>query len=80
VSSMGEGRPEPIHLSAKDAGGGVVRVMNGNTTIVAETNSADFVRDAIRELKLRGHDHETQVVIYGVSNNPAWNGAIKHHP
>jgi hypothetical protein len=76
---MGEGRPEPIHLAAQDAGGGAVRVVRGDEIIVAHSNSADFVKDAIRELKLRGHDHETQVIIYGVSNNPAYNGAIKHH-
>jgi hypothetical protein len=73
-----EGRPEPLHLSAKDAGRGVVNVLH-DTALLVESNSADFVRDAIKELKLRGHDHETQVIIYGVSNNPAYNGAIKHH-
>jgi hypothetical protein len=29
---------------------------------------------------MMGVDHETQVVIYGVSNDPAYNGALKHHP
>ena len=77
MSSM-ENRPEPIHLHAQHVADGVVRVVRGDEMIVQST-SADFVKDAIRELKLRGHDHETQVIIYGVSNNPAWNGAIKHH-
>jgi hypothetical protein len=78
MSSM-ENRPEPIHLTAQHVADGVIRVVRGDEMIVQST-SADFVTDAIRELKLRGHDHETQVIIYGVSNNPAYNGAIKHHP
>jgi hypothetical protein len=78
MSSM-EARPEPLHLAAQDAGGGLVRVVRGDEIIVAESNATDFVKDAIKELKLRGHDHETQVVILGVSHNSAWNGAIKHH-
>jgi hypothetical protein len=77
-SSM-EARPEPIQLAAQDAGDGRVRVVRVDEIIVAETNSADFVKDAIKELKLRGHDHETHVVIHGVSHNSAWNGAIKQH-
>ncbi len=72
--------PEPIHLHARHVRDGVVKVVRGDEVIVRESTSADFVKDAIRELTLRGHDHETQVVIYGVSNNPAFNGAIKHHP
>jgi hypothetical protein len=80
MSSSMEARPEPIHLSARDAGNGLVKVMRDNETIVEVTDSTNFVKDAIKELKLRGHDHETSVIVYGVSNNPAYNGAIKHHP
>jgi hypothetical protein len=71
--------PEPIHLTGQHVGEGLIRVLRG-TEIIVQTTNADFVADAIKELKLRGHDYETQVIIYGVSNNPAWNGAIKHHP
>jgi hypothetical protein len=78
MSSMST-TPEPIHLSAQHVRDGVVKVVRGDEVIVPTTNSADFVKDAIRELKLRGVDHDTQVVIYGLSNNPAYNGAIKHH-
>ena len=70
--------PEPIHLRAQHVADGVIRVLRGDEMIVQST-PLDFVKDVIRELKLRGHDHETQVIICGVSNNPAWNGAIKHH-
>jgi uncharacterized NAD-dependent epimerase/dehydratase family protein len=72
--------PEPLHLYAQHLGTDVVRVVNGDGSIVAQATPVDFVAAAVRELKLRGHDHETQVIIYGVSSNPAWNGAIKHHP
>jgi hypothetical protein len=78
MSSMST-TPEPIQLHAQHVRDGVVKVVRGDEMIVPVTNSADFVKDAIRELKLRGHDHETQAVIYGVSHNPAFNGAIKHH-
>jgi len=71
--------PEPIHLSAQDAGSGLVKVFRGDEVIVTTTNSADFVKNAIKELKLRGHDHRTHVVILGVSSNPAWNGSIEQH-
>jgi hypothetical protein len=80
MSSSMSNTPEPIHLHAQHVSDGVVRVMRGDEIIVAETNSADFVKDAITALKMMGHDHSTQVIIYGVSNNPAFNGAIKHHP
>jgi hypothetical protein len=78
MSSM-ENRPEPLHLHAvQQEGVPTVRVMRGTETIVV-SSSRDFVADTIRELKLRGHDHETHVVIYGVSHNAAWNGSIKQH-
>jgi hypothetical protein len=80
MSSSMENRPEPLHLYAQHVADGVVRVTHGDGSIVAQATPVDFVSVSIRELKLRGHDHETQVIIYGVSNNPAWNGAIKHHP
>jgi hypothetical protein len=70
--------PEPIHLHAQAVSDGVVRVLRGDEMIVQST-PLDFIADTIRELKLRGHSHETSVVIYGVSHNPAFNGAIKHH-
>jgi hypothetical protein len=70
--------PEPIHLHAQHVADGVVRVVRDDEMIVQST-PLDFVKDAIRELKLRGHDHETSVIIYGVCGNPAFNGAIKHH-
>jgi hypothetical protein len=78
TSSMGENRPEPIHLHAVQEGVNV-KVMRGDEIIVQASNSLNFVADSIKELKLRGHSHETSVVIYGVSHNPAFNGAIKHH-
>jgi hypothetical protein len=78
MSSM-ENRPEPIHLDVVLEGVNA-KVMRGDEIIVAETNSTDFVKDAITALKMMGHDHSTQVVIYGPSNNSAFNGAIKHHP
>jgi len=28
---------------------------------------------------MMGVDHETSVIIQGVSGNPAFNGALKHH-
>ena len=80
MSSSMEARPEPIHLLTQATPDGAwLQVVHGDEIIVAATNSRDFVKDAITELKLRGHDHETQVVVYGVSNNPAYNGALKHH-
>jgi hypothetical protein len=77
TSSM-ENRPEPMTLYAQDVGGGFVRVMDGEA-IVAQTNSAEYVAATIRELKLRGVDHETSVIIQGVSGNPAYNGALGHY-
>jgi hypothetical protein len=71
-------QPEPIHLHAQHVADGVIRVVRGDEMIVQST-PLDFVKDSIRELKLRGHDHSTSVIIYGVSHNPAYNGAIKHH-
>jgi hypothetical protein len=29
-------------------------------------------------LKMMGTDPEIQIIIYGMSNNPAYNGAVKH--
>jgi hypothetical protein len=71
--------PEPLHLYAQHVADGVVRVIHGDGSIVAQATPADFVKVAITELKLRGHDHETSVIIYGVCGNPAFNGALKHH-
>jgi uncharacterized protein (UPF0297 family) len=74
-----EGRPEPLHLHAFTQDGvGTIRVALGDETVVV-TNSTDLVADTIRALKMKGVDHSTQIIIYGVSNNPAYNGAIKHH-
>jgi hypothetical protein len=71
--------PEPLHLTAK-MDGAYIKVVHGDgAVIVAKTSSRDFIADTIRELKLRGHDHETSVIIYGLCGNFAWNGAIKHH-
>jgi hypothetical protein len=78
TSSM-HGIPEPIHLYAQHVADGLVRVVHGDGSVVTESTPLDFVRDAIKELKLRGHDHETSVIIQGVSGNPAFNGALKHH-
>ena len=77
MSSM-ENRPEPLHLHAQHVGGDVVRVMRGDEIIVAETNSTDFVKDAIAALKLMGHDHKTHVVILTDAGS-AWNGSIEQH-
>jgi hypothetical protein len=76
---MGEGRPEPIHLYTQHVADGLVRVVHSDGSLLLESTSLDFVSDAIKELKLRGHDHETSVIIEGVSGNPAFNGALKHH-
>jgi hypothetical protein len=46
--------------------------------IVADTSSRDFLADTIRELKLRGHDHRTHVVILTDAGS-AWNGSIEQH-
>jgi hypothetical protein len=84
TSSM-HGIPEPIHLYAQHVEGppgqadGVVRVVNGEGTIVAQATPADFVKVTIEALKMMGVDHETSVIIQGVSGNPAFNGALKHH-
>jgi hypothetical protein len=75
---MGEGRPEPIHLTAK-MDGEYVKVVRGDEVIVRETSTRDFMADAIRELKLRGHAHQTHVVIASVSSNVAWSGSIEQH-
>jgi len=79
MSSSMHGIPEPIHLYAQHVADGVVRVVHGDGTIVAQATPLDYVKVTITELKLRGHDHETSVIIQGVSGNPAFNGAIKHH-
>jgi hypothetical protein len=79
MSSSVENRPEPLHLYAKMDGAYIKVVRGDDEVVVAETSSRDFVVDTIRELKLRGHDHDAQVIIQGVSGNPAYNGALKHH-
>jgi hypothetical protein len=79
MSSSMENRPEPLHLYAQDMGGSLVRVMHGET-VVAQDTSENYVKATITALKMLGHDPETQVIIQSVSGNPAWNGAIKHHP
>ena len=73
-----ENRPEPLVLMAKTLENGPVKVTLGSETIVV-SNSMDYVSESIRALKLMGHDHETHVVIHSMSNNVAWNGAIKQH-
>jgi hypothetical protein len=74
---MGEGRPEPIHLTPQEIVGGKLKISFAGAVI--ETNSTNLVRDTIAFLKTSGVDHEAQVIIYGVSNNPAFNGALKHY-
>jgi hypothetical protein len=77
-----ENRPEPIHLSAQPKPGteGPLQVVRSSGEMVVPlTNSTDLVKDAIAALKMSGADHETQIIIYGVSSNPAYNGALKHH-
>jgi hypothetical protein len=76
-SSM-EARPEPIHLRAVAQEDGAVWVILGDKMVVS--NSTDYVSQTLQALKVAGHDPETQVIIQSVSGNPAWNGAIKHHP
>ena len=78
MSSMAYQR-EPIHLSTHHLGAGLFQVVRGDEVIVAETNSSNFVADAIRELRLRGTDGDTSVVIWGICSNQAFNGALKHH-
>jgi hypothetical protein len=81
TSSM-HGIPEPIHLYAQmkpDAEGQMQVVRSSGEMVVPLTNSADFVKDTIAALKMSGADHETSVIIQGVSGNPAYNGALKHH-
>jgi hypothetical protein len=81
TSSM-HGIPEPIHLYAQmkpDAEGQMQVVRSSGEMVVPLTNSADFVKDTIAALKMMGVDHETSVIIQGVSGNPAFNGALKHH-
>jgi hypothetical protein len=73
-----ENRPEPLVLMAKTLENGAVKVTLGSETIVV-SNSLDYVSESIRALKRMGYDHETHVVIHGVSSNVAWNGAIKQH-
>jgi hypothetical protein len=79
MSSSMENRPEPLHLRAVAGEDGGVFVTLGNGGVISD--STNYVRDAIRELRLRGHDPKTHVVIHSVSGNPAWNGSIEqHHP
>jgi hypothetical protein len=76
------GIPEPLHLYAQmkpDAEGQMQVVRSSGEMVVPLTNSADFVKDTIAALKMMGVDHETSVIIQGVSGNPAFNGALKHH-
>jgi hypothetical protein len=73
-----EHRPEPIHLHAQHVGNDMVRVVRGDEIIVAETNSADFVRDSLHFLKISGAHPDTSVVIWGICGNTAFNGALKH--
>jgi hypothetical protein len=77
MSSM-ENRPEPIHLYAQHVADGVVRVVRGDEMIV-QSNSADYVAEAITALKMMGHDHRTHVVLYSPSSNIAWSGSIEQH-
>jgi hypothetical protein len=70
-------QPEPIHLHAQHVADGLVRVVRG-TEMIVQSNSADFVRDALHFLKTSGAHPDTPVVILGVCGNPAFNGALKH--
>jgi hypothetical protein len=76
MSSM-ENRPEPIHLHAQHVGGSIIRVVRGIEMIV-QSNTADFVAEAIKALKMMGHDHRTHVVILTDAGS-AWNGSIEQH-
>jgi hypothetical protein len=81
TSSM-HGIPEPLHLYAQmkpDAEGQMQVVRSSGEMVVPLTNSADFVKDTIAALKMLGVDHAAQIIIQGVSGNPAFNGALKHH-
>jgi hypothetical protein len=71
--------PEPIHLYAQHVADGVVRVVDGDGTIIAQATPVDLVAATITALKASGAHLDTQVVIQGVSGNPAYNGALKHH-
>jgi hypothetical protein len=71
--------PEPIHLYAQHVADGAVRVIHGDGSIVAQATPLDYVKVTIEALKMLGHDHDAQVIIQGVSGNPAYNGALKHH-
>jgi hypothetical protein len=46
--------------------------------MIVQSNSADFVADALHFLKTSGARPDTSVVILGVCGNPAFNGALKH--
>jgi hypothetical protein len=78
MSSSMENRPEPIHARAVAQEDGAVWVILGDKMVVS--NSTHYVSQTITALRAAGYDPETQVVIHSVSGNPAWNGAIKHHP
>ena len=69
--------PEPIHLHAQHVGDGLIRVVRG-TDMLVQSNSADFVQDALHFLKTSGAHPDTSVVILGVCGNSAFNGALKH--
>jgi hypothetical protein len=72
-----------MHLTAKPitkSGDSPWQVKHGDgEIIVAETNSLNFVADSIKELKLRGVDHSTHVVI-STDAGSSWNGSIEQHP
>jgi hypothetical protein len=72
-----------MHLTAKpisQRGDSPWQVTHGDgEIIVAETNSADFVKDAIVALKMKGVPHDTHVVI-STDAGSAWNGSIEQHP
>jgi hypothetical protein len=77
VSSMGEGHPEPIHLQAQYVADGLVRVVRGSEAIV-ESTSSDYVKDALKALKMMGHHPDSSVVIWSICGNTAFTGALKH--
>jgi hypothetical protein len=77
VSSMGEGRPEPIHLHTKHVADGIVHVVRG-TEMIVQSTTADFVKDSIRFLKTSGAHPDTSVTILGICGNTAYSGALKH--
>ena len=71
-----------MHLTAKPitkSGDSKWMVTHGdNEIIVAETDSLNFVKDAIVALKMKGVPHDTHVVILTDAGS-AWNGSIEQH-